>query len=349
MTHRISRRKALSAGAAAVGMSLKPSRMAAAPSESSDTATPPFLSPWSPPPDLKRDLTPGNTSIRLACSAYQLNYPKDRGIADMVKGIRDLGYTSAGASVGVFNRNTWLDASEEEIRELKDALKEYDVTFFDTHGAVNNIHPDLDERRKINNWIIEQMEAAERVGCPLVTTHVGSRAPGAVHPHPENWTWETWKLGIRVMKQMLKDTEGMKCVISIEPDPLVQINNPRACRQLVDECGPRVQICLDPVNMSDLEMHYRKTEFINECFDLLGEDIICSHAKDIALKDNLQPALYQVEPGQGTMDYETYLVRLSRLNWPRTLFLEHLSRDRYPGLKKFIEDTARKVGVSIYW
>ena len=348
MSKHLSRRNVLTAGISTAGLFLGTSSTKSAPESQSRDSNPPFLAPWSPPPNLKRDLTPGDTPVRLACSAYRLNSPKDMGITEMVKRVHDKGYTSVGASFGLFNRNYWLDASESEIKELKDALKKYDVLFFDIHGAVNNIHPDLTERRKINNWIIEQMEAAERVGCPLVTTHVGSRAPGAVHPHPENWTWETWDLGVKVMKQILKDTEGMKCVLAIEPDSLVQINNPSSCRHLVDECGPRIQICLDPVNMSNLQMHYRKTEFLNECFDLLDEDIIICHAKDIALENSLQPMLKQVEPGKGTMDYETYLARLSRLKWPRTLLLEHLPAEKYPAVKKFIEDTAVKVGVKIY-
>ena len=39
---------------------------------------PPFLSPWSPPADLKRDLTPGTTPIRLAARTRKtdLNYPE---------------------------------------------------------------------------------------------------------------------------------------------------------------------------------------------------------------------------------------------------------------------------------
>ena len=348
MNTSMTRRNALKTGAVTAGAIAGAVRSGTAEAASKSPSHPSFLSPWSPPEDLKRDLTSGTTPIRLACSAYRLTYTEGADIAGMVKHVRDMGYSSSGDGYGLFNRNPWLDVPETSIRELKDALKRHDVVFFDMHAAINNIHPDLGERRKINQWLIEQMEAAERVECPMVTTHVGSRSPGAVYPHPLNWTRETWDLSIKVMRQLVKDTAGMKCVFGIEPDSLVQVNNPRSCRQLVDDCGPRVQICLDPVNMSNLEYHYRKTEYINECFDLLGEDIFACHAKDIALKDSLQPVLYQVEPGQGTMDYDTYLARLSRLKWPRTLFLEHLAAERYPDVKRFIVETADRVGARIY-
>ncbi len=306
---------------------------------------PPFLTPWSPPPGLKKNLTPGPTPIRLACSSISFNYPKDGAITEMVKRVRDNGYTSAGCGNGA----QWLNAPESEIRELKAALAEYDVVFFDMHAAVNNIHPDLTERKRINDFTIRQLEAAERVGCPLVTTHVGSCADHAVHAHPDNWTWETWKLSVSAMRQILKDTEGMDAALAIEPNDMVQINTPLSCRRLVDDVGsPRLKICMDPVNMSGLANHFRKTEFLDECFDLVGEDIIVCHAKDIILEGALHPRFLQVEPGQGTMDYETYLARISRLSWPRTLFLEHLAAERYPDVKAYIEGTAARLGVKIY-
>lgn len=66
----------------------------------------------------------------------------------MVERIRDAGYTSGNASTGMYAKNPWLDASEAEIKELKEALDKYDVTFFDMHTVGNNIHPDMERRRR---------------------------------------------------------------------------------------------------------------------------------------------------------------------------------------------------------
>ena len=56
----------------------------------------------------------------------------------------------------------------------------------------------------------------------------------------------------------------------------------------------------------------------------------------------------EVAPGKGVLDYETYLVQLSRLSKPITLLIEHIPDNDYPGAKKYIEETAAKVGVKIY-
>ena len=314
-------------------------------------SNPPFLTPWSPPSDLERDLKPGTTPVRLAARTKKtdLNYPKDMSITETVKRIRDMGYTSTCTRYGM-SGNPWLDASDAEVRELKEALKKYDVTFFGFRAVTNNIHPDLSERRKIHRYIIEQCEAAERLGGKSVTTGVGScSAASAIAPHRDNWTWETWKLSVKVIKQLLKDTAGMNVELGIEALNMTNINNPRAHLQLIEDVAdPRCKCVLDVSNMISLATYFHSTELIDEVFDLLGEDIVGCHAKDFKLNNRMYVDLVEVPPGKGIQDYETYLVRLSRLKWSRTLMLEHFPENEYPAAKAFIEKTAEDVGVKIY-
>ena len=185
----------------------------------------------------------------------------------------------------------------------------------------------------------------------MVTTHTGTcSTESPVAPHKDNWTWETWRKSVDAIRQILKDTVGMKVQLGIEAVNMTATNNPRAHLQLIEEIGdPRLKVLLDPVNMLNLGTYYRNTELINECFDLLGENIIAAHAKDTYVLPNMMSAyITEVAAGKGILDYETYLVRLSRLSWPRTLLIEHIPDEEYPGAKKYIEDTAKRLGVKIY-
>ena len=336
----------------AAGMLTTTSRARGQGNNPPDTSHPPFLSPWSPPAGLKRDLTPGKTAVRLASWSKQttIDYKRDGSISitGMVKRVRDAGYTASNATI---RRSIWHEASDTEVRELKDALEKYDVDFFDMHTTGSNIHPDPVEREKVYRYTVESCEAAERTGCRMVTTHTGSAGTDrAMSPHKDNWTWATWKLSVKVMKQILKDTTGMKVALGVEATNMTAMNNPRAHLQLIEECAdPRLKVCIDPVNMINLGTYYRNTELIEECFDLLGEHIIAGHAKDTYILPNKMSAyITEVAPGKGILDYETYLVRLSRLSWPRSLLIEHIPDEEYPGAKKYIEDTAARVGVTIY-
>jgi len=319
---------------------------------------PPYLLPWSPPKEIKRDLTPGKTSIRLASwsSQARLDYSRGKNITEIIAKIREKGYSSACSVWTSTERNPWLDAPESEVRELKEALIKYDVTYFDVHTYTNNIHPDSEQRRKNHEYIIEQCEVAERVGAMMITTHAGTRSSlYPISPHKDNWTQESWKLAVKVMKQLLNDTSGMKVQFAIEACNMTCMNNPRAHLQLIEEVADsRLKVCLDPVNMIHPGVYFRTTELVNECFDLLGENIIAGHCKDTyMLPDRMSIYLTEVMPGKGTMDFETYLVRLSGLSSPRTLLIEHGHSEEFPDWenpepKNFIEDTAAKVGVKIY-
>ena len=362
MAYNITRRKALTAGAALTGIAISAGcarnetsvkKNEASAKKRASLFPKSGLWPWSPPEHVERDLTPGSTPIRLAAfnGKYMINYPENESITEVIKRVRESGYTSTNSSGPKHQRNPWLDATEAEIDELKDTLKKYDVTYCDVHAYMNNIHPDMSIRQK--NWkhVAQQCEVAERVGCPLVTTHTGSCSPvSAVTIHRDNWSEKTWKISVRAIQQILKDTTGMKVSLAVEALNLANVNNPVAHKRLRDDIGdPRVKVCLDPTNMINLAVYNRTTELINECFDILGEYILVAHAKDSLVTPNKMSAyLTQVLPGTGVIDYEQYLVRLSRLKYPRTLIIEHLKTEDYPKAKKFIEDTAKKVGVTIY-
>jgi sugar phosphate isomerase/epimerase len=345
---RCTRRQAIITGTAAMGVFSRTSRAAGLTfAEAVDVS-------WSRTPGLKKDLTPGKTPVRLASWASTTTFDSRKpgeSMADMVKRIRDQGYTSANTITRQASENPWLKAPDSEIAEFKSALKQYDVTLFDVHVYVNNIHPDRAERQKNLKHTVRECEAAERIGSPMVTTHTGSCSEiSPVTIHPDNWTAETWKTSVESIKQILRDTSGMKVCLGIEALNLININNPRAHLKLMEDVGdPRCKVCFDPTNMMSIEKYYHATEIINEGFDLLGENIMACHAKDSLITPNRMSAyLTQVPPGEGVNDYETYLVRLSRMQWPRTLLIEHLQDEQYPAAKAYIEATAARMGVRIY-
>jgi len=359
MPENISRRKALVSGAAAFGMlgaeecTAQQYRGKKPPSEQSRWQE----DGWSRGPDrnLKRDLKPGPTPIRLACSMYstRLWYPEDKSITEAVKSIRDQGYTSTGVAHAPFKHNKWLDATDSEISELKAALKKYDVTFFDMMTWDNIIHPDTSYREKAIKHVTENVEAAEKCGALSVCAGLGSRDPDPdcdLAMHPDNWTEETWKLGVNGIKQILRDTAGYKAVLGMEAVITTPLDGPMALKRLREDVGdPRCQVTLDPANMFTVANYYHSTEMLNWCFDLLGEDIVCCHAKDTFIERDKMLVLMTMKPaGQGVQDYETYLVRMSHLKHPRTLLQEFAKDEEYPGVKAFLEKTAAKVGVKIY-
>ena len=345
MPHLISRRRVLAAGAASAGMMLGGSL-----SSGHTSAGPGREAFWGPGPNknLVRDLAAGNTTIRL--SGY-LPRPEGESPGETVRKIREQGLTAVIASA-----DDWHGAKDSAVRELKAALREHDVVVFEVGGYRNIICTDEKLRRKFQKRIAMCLEAAEKIGCPMVGCITGSRNPEANDQldnyavHPDNWTLETWKLTIESIRTILRDTAGLKAAIGMEAQVTTNLDSPLAHRRLMDDVGSdRCRVNLDPTNMMHLHNHFHTTELINECFDLLGEDILGCHAKDSYILPHSQTVhVQEVCPGRGNLDYATYLVRLSKMKWPRSLLPEHIPQEQHAEAYAYIRSVAAKVGVKIH-
>ena len=127
------------------------------------------------------------------------------------------------------------------------------------------------------------------------------------------------------------------------------VNCPQAHVRIRQDVGdPRITTGLDPTNMIHAGVVFRTTELINTCFDLLSDQISYVHAKDVNWTGML-PGIEWAMNGTGTMDYETFLVRMSRLKEPRPMYIEFLrEEEEFVEARKNIMAIAKKVGVTIY-
>ena len=332
MSHKISRRQFFKTGAMSAGMiagmtSTKPVR-----------ARPP-----GPDENLVRDLTPGSTPIRLG----RRFFPRaDENLAESVKKLRDLGIT--GFRLGINELNL---IKESRLDEFMTAIKKYDVRVLEVGCFTNFIHPVRTTRQNYLKELATCIEASDMVECPTIGTIAGCCDPEyAYNVHPDNWSEKTGKILVQSVKQVLQDTAGMKAAIGMEAQVTTTIDGPEAHRRLIDDVGdPRCAVELDPINMISLNNYYHTTELINKCFDLLGESILSCHSKDTYIWPDKQTVhVQEVCTGRGVLDHETYLVRMSRLKWPRMLRPEHIPADQYPEADAYIKKVAAKVGVKIY-
>jgi sugar phosphate isomerase/epimerase len=351
MNHNVSRRRAVTTGAGAAGLLFASGTAPAAAGELPDVWGEDFLLQWSPPENVPRDLTPGQSEIRLSCGGYTIrNTPRREGeamvpLADQVRAVREAGYTACESG-----SLDWVSTPDSVIRELRDALTHYDVQFYGLHQWLNIIDPDTEQADRNQRTIIRAVESAERLGLGFVVMHTGGRNPkNKDRPHRDNWTRETWNLSINAVKRILRDTAGSPVSLAFEAVNCCNNNTPQSHIRLREDVGdPRVKVMLDPVNMLHPGVYFRTTELLNLCFDLLGEEIVYCHAKD-ALWDSMSTAINEgVVLGEGCRDYEQFLARMSRMHSPRPLLIEHLPMEKYPPSKEFIERTARNIGVAIH-
>ena len=369
MTRKITRREAISVSAAAAAGLLAGSVSAPAPAaaESATLSSPKdrhgdshflpdvwgeeFLLQWSPPDTLEKDLTTGSSHVRLSCAQFGLLPRNWDGTPrapweEQVKAARDAGYTAVESGVWFWNSEY---VGDSDIREIKEACRRYDVEFYTLHAWANIIHPDPQEREKAHRLHIQAVEMAERLGMSFILTHTGGRSgDNKDRPHPLNHPRATWEMSVAAVKKLLRDTSGSSVGLAFEAVNSCNNNTPQSHLRLKQDVGDdRVKTVLDPANMLHPGTIFRTTELLDQCFDLLGEEILYAHAKDKVWNEML-PHFEGVALGEGMMDYETYLARLSRMEYPRVLYIEHLPDESYAPSKKHIEETAKRLGVRIY-
>ncbi len=320
---------------------------------------------WGPGKDMSapKNISVGSTQIRLGSylfPAVSREYPGDPD--GLIKYFKDQGQTAL-----VVPGEFLLPMNSSEIDAFNAALNKYDVIVSAVMGNryTNFIHPEESYRSQYLKNLARYMEVAESVNCPAVPTICGTRAPetpeGAAFQelftkeyrysmHPDNWSLKTWKMLVNNIRQVLKDTTGMKVSIAMEAQVTTTIDGPLAHKRLIDDVGdPRLGVEFDPVNMISIDNYYYTTELLNESFDLLGERILTCHAKDTTIWPNRQTVhVQEVCPGRGVMDYTTYIARMSQFEWPRMLLPEHIPGDQYPEAYAFLRKMAQETGVSFY-
>lgn len=348
---KISRRKFFAGfGAAAGGLAtVSPSSIAAQTPRAPKLAKLPdvwgqdFLYQWSPPENVKRDISPGPNVIRLS-NSQDINNREGTDYAAMFKTMRDGGWTACEAASAA-----WLSRKmpDSEITEMKAQLKAHDVQFYNIHCAGNIIAPDPDAELW-QRHIIDAIHSAEACGCRMILTHSGSMYPNRNTAHPLNWSKVAWERSVNALKNICKSTAGSKIMICIEPVNTEAINNPWAMKRLREDVGDeRINCGLDIQNMAYAGVAFRMTELLNTTFDVLDGMIGYIHAKDFVW-DGMLPGLSWAMNGTGLMDYEVFLSRISKIPNP-IMYVEFLSSaDEYQQAQRNIRAVAEKIGVKIH-
>jgi sugar phosphate isomerase/epimerase len=354
MARTISRRGLFTAAAAGfaapIGVRTNAAAAAQNPQRAATTELPPvwgqeFLHQWSPPERVARDLKPGTSQLRLSAQVNpRLTAVKDNDYASFFAGLKAGGWTAVEAA-----SDAWLSRPrpDSEIREVKAQAKANDVVFYGLHCAGNIIAPDPDADRW-QRHIIDTIHAAEAVGCQLILTHAGSMYSNRNWAHPLNWSRESWTRTVNALKRICKDTAGSKVDIAIEAVNTESVNNPWAHKRLREDVGDqRISVGLDITNMVHPGVAFRMTELINTTFDLLEDQIRYVHAKDFVWNTML-PGINWAMNGTGNMDYEMFLVRLSRLKTNPFVLVEFLTEnEEYAQAQRNIRALANKVGVTV--
>ena len=173
---------------------------------------------------------------------------------------------------------------------------------------------------------------------------------------PEMWSDETWQRCIHGVRELADLAEKAQMDVAAHPHIIGPLNSVERYIELLGRVdSTRLQVLMDPVNLTWPHLFFRTAEMIDQAFDELGDRIVALHAKDVTMSavQRSEVALSVVHldeavPGTGEMDYTTLLTRLDRLDQDVTVHVEHLSPENCIVGQQYIRHVARDLGIALH-
>jgi len=229
------------------------------------------------------------------------------------------------------------DRIEPELSgRIRQALAVRDLSMAAISGTFNMIHPDPQERESGLRRLEVLAAACEWMGTSLITLCTGTRDPDNMwRRHPANDSPEAWRDLVVSMAEAVRLAELYGVTLGVEPEVSNVVDSAAKARRLLDELrSPRLKIIMDGANLFHTGELPHMREILTEAFDLLGEDIVLAHAKDLS-QDG---AAGQEAAGTGLLDYDHYLALLRRAGFTGGLILHSLSEAQVANSVQFLRN-----------
>jgi sugar phosphate isomerase/epimerase len=219
------------------------------------------------------------------------------------------------------------ELSAELCRLIADAHRQRGLSMAAISGTFNII--DLDRNRLATNIDCLRVLAQN---CSLLETDVITLCTGSCDAdnmwnwHPQNATAQTWDRMIAAIHEIVAIAAENNVCVAIEPEINNVVDSALKARRLLEEiASPHLKVVFDAANLVSEEKQVGLWDVINEALDLLSEDIVLCHVKELNRPNAPQPHLDQL--GTGLLDCHQYLRALARVGYDGPLIVHGIHEE----------------------
>lgn len=161
--------------------------------------------------------------------------------------------------------------------------------------------------------------------------------------HPDNDRPDAWRDLLTTSEQLLPVAERNGLTLGIEPERNNVVNSAEKARRLLDELrSPHLRIILDGANLFDEGQISGAPDVMREvltrAFELLSEDMVMAHAKDIP-----GPEVKSQAAGRGLLDWPVYFELFRKHGFEGPVILHNLTEAEVPAALSFVKEGLRAV------
>ena len=266
---------------------------------------------------------------------------------DGLRKVTDLGFKTAMLTVADPSND-----SEQEVARVKGLFADHGLVMPMTRGGYGGglCSDDATVRMQAVDFLIATIRLSARLGCPTTYFRPGSLNPnGAWLPHKENRSDATLErlTDSAKLASAVADSEGV--CLAVEAGVVSPLFSPKRVREFFDAVAmPALRFNVDPVNLvASLDVAYDTTGLINECIELMGDEIIGCDAKDFKIVDALLPHFEEAVIGapDALLDNVALLQGLQRVAPNIHVMVEHYPDHLIPAAAAGIRQAAEVAGV----
>ena len=242
-----------------------------------------------------------------------------------------------------------LDAGDAEVQAYAQVAREADILIAEVGVWNNPLAPNPLLRQAALEKCKQGLKVADKIGALCCVNIAGSRSELWDGPHPDNLTEETFGMIVVSVRDIIDSVNPTRTFYTLETMPWMYPDSPDSYLRLIEAVDrPAFAAHFDPVNLiSSPQRYFHNGPFLRECFEKLGPYIKSCHAKDIILRDHLTVHLDEVPPGQGSLDYATFITELAKLDDNIPLIIEHIRPEEITPAVDYLRAVAERVGVDL--
>jgi len=203
-------------------------------------------------------------------------------------------------------------------------------------GTSNLIDPNPTRRSDGLQRVRVLIYACSYVGTNVVTLCSGTRDPDDLwRSHPDNNSPQAWSDLRASLDEVLEVAELHDVTLGLEPELSNVVNSAPRARRLLDETeSPNLKIIMDAANLIPPDELPRRTRILEEAFDILGNDLILAHAKELGPDGRAG----NLPLGSGILDWDRYLELLSQAQFAGALIMHGFEETDLAASAAFLRD-----------